>query len=289
MAEQFHRVGAVELCYESLGDPADPAVLLVMGLGLQMVWWRDEFCAELVDRGFRVIRFDNRDVGRSTKLPGPGVTAMQFLRRRPNPSYSLGEMADDAAGLVAELAPAGAHLVGVSLGSFIAQEIAIRQPGRALSLTSIMGRPGDGRSGRVARRMLLEFLRPAPVDANRAVEHMVATFRRIGSLDRTEIDDEDVRLAVRRSAARGTDVGSDRQLAAILAERDRTAALGSLEIPALVIHGMRDRIVLPSGGRATAAAIPGAELLEIERMGHDLPRWVWPQVIDGIERTARRA
>lgn len=138
---------------------------------------------------------------------------MQFLRRRSKPSYTLGEMADDAAGLIAELAPAGAHVVGASLGSFIAQEIAIRHPERTLSLTSIMSRPGDERSGRVARRMMLEFLRPAPRDPGQAVKHMVATFRRIGSVGRTDADDEDVRVAMRRSSARGSDPGSDRQLA----------------------------------------------------------------------------
>jgi pimeloyl-ACP methyl ester carboxylesterase len=295
--ERFADVGrGVRLCFEELrapgvGDDA-PLVLLVMGLGLDLSWWRDDFCADLAGRGFRVVRFDNRDVGRSTAMRGPGVSALGFLRRRAEPSYTLGDMADDAAGLIGALAgDAGAHVVGVSLGSFVAQEIAIRHPSLTLSLTSIMGRPGDGRTGKVSRRMIPEFLRSGPRDPAGATEHLVKSFHRIGSRGRTAEDDEDVRLVMRRSLRReeGDGSGSGRQLAAILAERDRTADLGALTMPALVIHGLHDRVVLPSGGRAPAAAIPGAELLEIPDMGHDLARWTWPAVLDGIERTARRA
>jgi pimeloyl-ACP methyl ester carboxylesterase len=281
----------IRLAYEETGDPAAPLVLLVMGLGLDLCWWREDFCAELAGRGFRVVRFDNRDVGRSTHVGGPGVSALGFLRRRARATYTLGDMADDAAGLVAALDPRGAHVVGVSLGSFIAQEVAIRHPGRTLSLASIMGRPGDGRTGRVSRRMIPEFLRSGPRDPDGAIEHLVRSFHRIGSRHRTRQDDEDVRVAMRRSLARetGDGTGAGRQLAAILAERDRTADLGALRMPALVVHGLHDRVVLPSGGRATAAAIPGSELLELPDMGHDLARWTWPAVLDGIERTARRA
>lgn len=149
-----------------------------------------------------------------------------------------------------------------------------------------MGRPGDGRSGKVAKRMLVEFIRPLARDP---VGGLVASFGRIGSTGRTSQDDMDVREAVRRSMNRGSGDDSGRQLAAILTERDRRADLAELAMPVLVVHGDRDRIILPSGGRATAAAIPGAELLEITGMGHDLARWTWPQIIDGIERTARRA
>jgi len=284
--ERFFQAGDISLCYEAIG-PADAqdTVILVMGLGLQLVCWRDDFCTELADRGMRVVRFDNRDVGRSSRVAGPGVTALGFLRRRAPQTYSLGDMADDTAALIAELAPAGAHVVGVSLGSLIAQETAIRHPDLVRSLVSIMGRPGDGKSGQVAKRMLIEFLRPGPADP---AESLVAAFRRIGSLHRTERDDQDARVMVTRMARRGEGDDSGRQLAAILNERDRRADLGRLQMPALVIHGDRDRIIQPSGGRATAAAIPGAELLEIPGMGHDLARWTWPTVIDGIQRTAKR-
>jgi pimeloyl-ACP methyl ester carboxylesterase len=296
--ERFADAGrGVRLCYEELvaaDAPADaPVVLLVRGLGLDLSWWRDDFCAALAARGFRVVRFDNRDVGRSSALRGPGVSALGFLRRRADPVYTLGDMADDAAGLIAALAPAGGgvHVVGASLGAFVAQELAIRHPGRTLSLTSIMGRPGDGRTGKVSRRMIPEFLRSGPSDPAGATEHLVKSFHRIGSRRRTAEDDADVRAVMTRSLAReqGDGSGSGRQLAAILAERDRTADLRALRLPALVVHGLHDKVVLPSGGRATAAAIPGAELLEIPDMGHDLARWTWPAVLDGIERTARRA
>ena len=281
--------GGVQICVEELGRERDPLIVLVMGLGLQLVWWRDDFCAALVDRGFRVARFDNRDVGRSTHFSGPGPGVLGFLTRRADPTYSLEDMADDTGGLIAALAPSeGAHVVGVSMGSFVAQATAIRHPNRVRSLVSIMGRPGDGRSGKVAWRARAEFLRQGPSDPERATEHLVASFNRIGSEGRTAQDDEDVRLTVQREFRRetGDGRGSARHLAAILTERDRTEGLGGLRMPALVVHGTRDRIVLPSGGRATAAAIPAAELLEIDGMGHDLARCTWPLVLEGIERTA---
>ncbi len=287
--EQMAAVGGLSLCYESFGDADDEAVLLIMGLGLSMLYWRDDLCADLAASGYRVVRFDNRDVGRSSTVPGPGISGWQFVRRRARPVYSLADMADDAAGLLTALGIDAAHVVGVSLGSFIAQEVAIRHPGRTRSLVSIMGRPGDGRTGRVARRMIPLFLRRAPRTAEAAVEDLVRAFRRIGSDGRTEADDADVREVTRRSMQRETGNGSGRQLAAAVAERDRTGDLRRLDLPVLVLHGEKDRVILPSGGIATAAAIPGAELRLVPGMGHDLPRWVWPEVLAGIERTAARA
>lgn len=285
MREQFLDVGPVSLCYEVMGADDDPTVVLVMGLGLDMLWWRDDFCAELAGRGLRVVRFDNRDVGRSTRLDGPAPSPWQLITRRPTVSYTLEDMADDTGALIGHLAPAGAHVVGVSLGSMIAQATAVRHADRVLSLTSIMGRPGDGRSGRTARRMTVEWFRPAPADP---VEGLVRSFARIGSTGRTAADDADVRDIVPRAALRGDDTGGGRQLAAILGETDRTAGLRGYDRPALVVHGDRDRIVQPSGGRATAAALPDAELLVLEGMGHDLARRLWPDVLDGIERTVAR-
>ena len=288
MDEQFLQAGDVRLCYQVLGEECDPTVVLVMGLNLQLVWWRDDFCRQLVDRGLRVVRFDNRDVGRSSSVPGPGVTPWQFLRRKAEPAYTLADMADDTGALIAHVAPHGAHVVGASLGALVAQETAIRHPDKVLSLTSVMGRPGDGRTGKVAWRRRAGFFRPAPSSVDGQAEQLVKVFRTIGSTGRTAEDDEDVRIAVRRSAARATGGGAG-QLAAVVAERDRTADLHRLDLPALVVHGDRDRIIAPSGGRATAAAIPGAELLLVEGMGHDLPRWVWPTLVDGIVRTTERA
>lgn len=293
MAERMVRISdEVELCIDELGPGDGPLVLLIMGLGLQLVWWRDDFCADLIRRGFRVVRYDHRDIGRSTPFSGPVPGALGFVTRRAETTYELEDLADDAGLLIDTLDPVGgAHAVGVSLGSFVAQSTAILHPDKVRSLTSIMGRPGDRKTGKVAWRARPEFLRQGPSDFEGSIEHLVRTLRRIGSSDRTAEDDEDVRIAMRRSAyrERSDGTGAGRQLAAILNERDRTNGLGRLEIPALVIHGLRDKIVLPSGGRATAAAIPNAELLEIPRMGHDLARWTWPQVLDGIERTATRA
>ncbi len=288
MDEQLLQVGPVRLCYEVLGDECDPTVVLIMGLNLQLVWWPDDLCQQLVDRGLRVVRFDNRDAGRSTALSGSGVTAWQLLRRKADPRYTLGDMADDTASLIAHVAPHGAHVVGASLGAFIAQETAIRHPGLVLSLTSVMGRPGDGRSGRVAWRRRAGFLRRAPASIDAQAEQLVKTFRTIGSVDRTAQDDDDVRFAVRRSAERGS-AGGAGQMAAILAERDRTADLRQLAMPVLVVHGERDQVVLPSGGRATADAVPHAELMMVPGMGHDLPRWLWSQLTDGVARTVERA
>lgn len=288
MTEQHVQVGETRLCYEVLGSTG-PTVVLVMGLNLQLGWWRDDMCQGLVDRGLRVVRFDNRDVGRSSTFPPCRVTAWQFLTRRGvRPAYRLEDMADDTAGLIQAVSPEGAHLVGASLGAFVAQETAIRHPFLVRSLTSVMGRPGDGRTGRVAWSMRPRFLSPAPAQVEAQAEHMVRTFRAIGSLGRTKEDDDDVRRAVRRAAGRGAQ-GSPNQLAAVLVERDRTPDLRRLRVPALVVHGDRDRVVLPSGGEATAAAVPGAELMRVPGMGHDLPRWLWPQLLDGIARTVGRA
>lgn len=171
-----------------------------MGLGLQLVCWRDDFCVELGSRGMRVVRFDNRDVGRSSRLVEPGASPMGFLRRRAPETYSLGDMADDTAGLIAELGPKGTHVVGASLGALIAQETAIRHPDQGRSLVSIMGRPGDGKSGQVAKRMPVEFLRPGPADP---AETLVAAFGRIDSLHRTAQDEDDARLMAARMARRG--------------------------------------------------------------------------------------
>jgi pimeloyl-ACP methyl ester carboxylesterase len=286
--EQFVQVGPTRLCFDVQGEDCDPTVVLVMGLNLDLVWWRDELCQDLVDRGLRVVRFDNRDVGRSTSFPGTPMTLTQFLRRRADPVYSLGDMADDTAGLIDHVAPHGAHVVGASLGSFVAQETAIRHPGRVRSLTSIMGRTGDRKNGKVAWSQRAGFFRPVPSSLDRQAEAMVRTFHRMGSVNRTQQDDDDVRHAVRRSAARA-EGGGPGQLAAVLSERDRTADLRALDLPALVVHGEKDKLILPSGGRVTAAAIPGAELMLVPGMGHDLPRWLWPQLVDGIVRTVERA
>ena len=291
MRERICRVGDIELAYETFGDPADPAVLLIMGLGTQMVGWNEDFCAMLVERGFHVIRFDNRDVGRSTKLKGVRPpTSLQLLRRsRRAAAYTLDDMAADAAGLLEQLEIPAAHVVGASMGGMMAQTLAVRHPERVLSLVSIMSTTGSRRVGQPSPRLYPILLRRPPAQRDRFVEHMVRVFRVIGSPG-FERDDEALRRMVGTSFDRGYHpAGTGRQLAAIMASGDRTRQLAAIRVPTLVIHGAADRLVPPSGARATAAAIPGAELMLIPGMGHDLPRGAWPQIVDGIAATAERA
>jgi pimeloyl-ACP methyl ester carboxylesterase len=287
--EQFHDVGrGITLCYESFGDPEDPAALLVMGLGTQMVAWHEDFCMQLAERGLHVVRFDNRDVGRSTHLAGAPPTVAQLLSRsRRAARYSLADMAEDAAGLMRELSLAPAHVVGASMGGMIAQTLAARHPRMVRSLVSIMSNTGSLRSGQPSLRVYSTFLRAAPSDREGFIEHMVRVFAAIGSPGELR-DTEDVRQLAAASYDRDHDpAGPGRQLAAIIAAGNRTAEMRRITAPTLVIHGTADRLVAPSGGRATARAIPGARLLPIRGMGHDLPRALWPQLIEAIAGHAR--
>lgn len=290
MAEEFCRVGEIELCYESFGDPADPTVLLVMGLGTQMVAWRPEFCAQLVGRGFRVVRFDNRDIGRSTKVGGRPPTVAQLLSRSPKAGrYRIADMAADAIGLLDHLGVAAAHVVGASMGGMIAQTMAAEHPERVLSLASIMSNTGNRFRGQPHVKLYPLFLRRAPTDRDAYIRHIGRVFAAIGSpgFDR---DEEEVRTIAAESFDRGHDpVGAARQLGAIVASGDRTAVVRRITVPTVVIHGTRDLLVRPSGGKDTVRAIPGAKLVMIEGMGHDLPRGAWPQIVDAIVENARRA
>ena len=291
MAESFCRVGDIEICFETFGDPADPALLLIMGLGTQMLGWHEDFCTDLASRGFHVIRYDNRDIGRSTILSSAPVPTLGQIMRRDKraASYTLAEMAADGVGLLDHLGIERAHLVGVSMGGMIAQTIAARRPERVLSLTSIMSSTGSRWRGQPALRTYRQFLRPVSTDRATYIAHTAALFDIIGSpgFDRA---DEDLRSLLGAMYDRGHDAGSvTRQLAAILASGDRTAELRHITAPTLVIHGTTDKLVAPSGGRATARAIPGARLLMIKGMGHDLPRGAWPQLIDAIVENAARA
>ena len=284
------RVGDIELCYETFGDPQDPAMLLIMGLGTQMVGWPDEFCAQLAGRGYHVIRFDNRDIGRSTYMRDvrPPTPLQLLTRDKSAAAYTLADMADDAAGLLDGLGIERAHVLGASMGGMIAQTLAARHPARVLSLTSIMSSTGSRRSGQTSKRLYPIFLRRPPRDREAYVEHTLSLFKLIGSPSR-DADEDEIRRVAGLSYDRGQNpAGSGRQLAAILASGDRTEQVRSIRVPTLVVHGTNDRLVSPSGGRATAEAIPGAELLVIEGMGHDLPRWAWPRILDGIERVAAR-
>ena len=283
MDERFCQVGGITLCYEEFGDPADPTVLLIMGLATQMLGWHEDLCRELAGRGLHVVRFDNRDVGRSTLLDAPPPKLHQLLMRsRGAAAYTLADMAADAAGLLDCLGVESAHVVGASMGGMIAQTLAARHPHRVRSLVSIMSSTGRPFEGQPELRLYPVLLRPAPADRDAFVEHIVGVFTAIGSPE-FERDLGELRESAALSWERGrTAAGPRRQLAAILASGDRTRELRRIAVPTLVIHGTSDRLVRPSGGRATARAIPGARLELIEGMAHDLPRGVWPRVIDAI-------
>jgi pimeloyl-ACP methyl ester carboxylesterase len=289
--EQFAAVGDLELCYETFGDRTDPALVLIMGLGTQMIAWREEFCEQLAARGFFVVRFDNRDVGRSTRLDQlPVPTRGQLIRRDKRAAgYTLEDMALDVVGLLDALGIERAHVVGASMGAMIAQTVAAKHPGRVLSLVSIMGSTGSRWSGQPSFRAMAALLAVPPKDREGYVEHALKTFALIGSpgFDRNELE---LRELAETAFDRGRNpAGASRQLAAILASGDRTPSLRHITAPTLVIHGKADKLVRPSGGRATAKAIDGARLLEIEGMGHDHPRDTWPQIIDAIAENAARA
>jgi len=291
MAEQFCTRGDVELCYEAFGDPDDPAILLVMGLATQMLAWHEAFCEALASRGFHVIRFDNRDIGRSQRMDGGRPpTSLQLLRRdKRAASYTLDDMAGDAVGLLDHLGIDRAHLVGASMGAMIAQTVAARHPERVRSLVSMMSNTGARRSGQPSVRLYPVLLRRAPRDLEGYVRHTERVLTRIGSPG-FEHDGGDLRRLAELSFERGLNpAGAGRQLAAIIASGDRTPLLRRIAAPTLVIHGSADRLIPPSGGRATARAIPGARLLVIDGMGHDLPRGAWPRMLDAIEENAARA
>jgi pimeloyl-ACP methyl ester carboxylesterase len=289
MAEQLARIGDIEIAYEEFGEPDDPAMLMVMGLGVQMLGWDSEFCELLAAEGFRVVRFDNRDVGRSTHHEGPVPDWPALMTGdRSSATYLLDDMADDAVRLLDHLEIGAAHAVGASLGGMIAQTLAIRHPDRVLSLTSIMSRPGDPASGQPHPEALEALLNPPPNDREAIAEWAAKNWDVIGSPG-FESDTEAIRRRAQESYDRGYDPkGVGRQLAAILASGDRTPSLSKLDLPALVIHGERDPLIDVSGGRATAAALPGAKLIVVPGMGHDLPRELWPRFVEEIAATARR-
>ncbi len=292
MEEQFTRVGDLELCYETFGDPADPALLLIMGLGTQMVAWPVAFCERLAARGLHVIRFDNRDIGRSTHLKGaPTPSLLQLATRdRRGAAYRLEDMAADAVGLLDALGIEAAHVVGASMGGMIAQLVAIGHPGRTRSLTSIMSTTGNRFKGQPAMRVYPMLLKSPPRDRHAAIERTVALFRLVGSTGFETMEGEVREIAaVSWERGNGDRRGTARQMAAIVTAADRTRELRRLDLPALVIHGTRDKLVRPSGGRATAQAIPGARLELVDGMGHDLPRWGLERIAEAIADTAERA
>jgi len=282
--------GGITLCYETYGSPANPPLLLIQGLGMQMIGWPEEFCEQLVARGFFVVRFDNRDAGRSTHVRGRAPTLRQLVLRRIKPvHYRLTDMARDAAGLTRALELGPLHVVGISMGGMIAQTLAAEHPELVRSLTSIMSNTGNRWKGQPALGVMRFLVRQAPEDRDGYIAHMARVFAAIGSTGLLQ-DTEFVRERAARSYDRDHDrAGSGRQLGAVIASGDRTNELRRITAPTLVIHGTADLLVRPSGGRATARAIPNARLQMVEGMGHDLPRGAWPQIIDGIAQNAAAA
>jgi pimeloyl-ACP methyl ester carboxylesterase len=281
----------LEIVYQEMGDSSGEPLVLVMGLATQMLGWDEPFCSLLADRGFRVIRFDNRDIGRSTKLTSAGVPSRfdMMSGRRATAPYLLRDMARDTTGLMDHLGIDAAHIVGASMGGMIVQTMAIEHPERVLSMVSIMSTTGSRWTGLPSWRAMGVLLGAPPRNRDSAVERAVKTFRVIGSPG-YPFDEERISDIAGRSYDRGhSAAGVVRQLHAITASGDRTRALRNVRVPTTVIHGKRDPLIRPGGGRATARAIPGARLKMIDGMGHDLPRELWPTFVDEIAGTAARA
>ena len=283
----------IEIEYETFGDAANPTILLIMGLGAQMVAWDDGICALLVSRGFHVVRFDNRDVGRSTWVDTPGLdigaTLMASLGGDTSGvPYLLSDMASDAVGLLDHLGIASAHLVGASMGGMIAQTIAIEHPGRTRSLTSIMSTTGEATVGQPDPEVLNLLVAPQPADREGAIEAGVGTARALAHPD--HFDEERSRQLATLQFDRGANpIGVGRQLLAIVASGSRAEDLARLDLPALVVHGRADTLIDFSGGQRTAELIAGSDFLAIDDMAHDLPKAHYTRIADAIADVANRA
>ena len=292
-AELFAPVSpGIELCYQTFGDPEDEPLLLVMGLGGPMTWWDPELCTRLAEAGFFVVRFDNRDTGRSTRLEGQvsrRALVQAFLGRRGTAPYSLDDMAGDAFGLMDHLGWSSANIVGVSMGGMIVQTMALAQPRRVRSMTSVMSTIGRRTVGWQHPTLLPMLLAERAGGREAYVASSAKLWKVIGSPGYPQ-DDAKVRDRAEETFDRGVSArGVMRQMLAILKQPDRSRALASLRMPTAVVHGTADKMVHISGGRATARAIPGAELLVIDGMGHDLPAELFGTFTDLIRRTADRA
>ena len=281
----------VTIAYETSGPSDGIPLLLVHGLATQMVLWPQGLVDELHDRGFFVLRFDNRDIGLSTHLhdaPMPDVMGALTTGDTSSASYRLEDMAADAIGLLDHLGIAKAHVVGVSMGGMIAQTIAIEHPDRVLSLTSVMSTPSP-RIGAPTKEASAVLFAPPATSREEAVARVLETYRVIGSPG-YPLDEQWLSEAAGTSYDRGYDpLGVARQLMAIYASGDRTPGLQRLRVPTLVIHGEDDPLVQVAGGRATAEAVPGAELVTIPGMGHNLPRELWPQILDALQKHTAQA
>lgn len=284
----------LDIHYETHGDPSHPALLLIAGFTAQLTSWPEGFVDALVDTGHHVIRFDNRDAGLSTKSitkpPDPAAVLTAAVTGRPEllrAPYTLSDMALDAVGLLDHLQTERAHVVGVSMGGMIVQHLAIEHQDRISSATSIMSTTGDPAQGMADPELIAAMLAPPPVEFEAAIAHAVEVNRLLAG----PLWDRDAAVVRTRTNMERSfhPAGAGFQIAAIAASGDRTDQLGAVELPFLVIHGREDRLITPSGGEATANAVPGAELLLMDDMGHDLPEPLWPQIVDAIGGIAGKA
>jgi pimeloyl-ACP methyl ester carboxylesterase len=285
MTEAFAEVGeGITLCYEALGSPGDPALMLIMGLGNQLFEWPRPLCLQLVEAGYRVVRFDNRDAGRSTYVDGEidmvEVVGAIAQLREPDVPYLLSAMARDTTGLMDVLGIERAHVVGMSLGGMVAQQLAIDASDRVASLTSIASRTGDPSTGVPSDRGLEALLAPPARTREEAIERALKNAEVWGSEGASP---EDIRAVQLAKWDRHYDpAGTARQLAAVLASPNRDDGLSRLEMPVLALHGTRDEFMQPDGSTHLAEVVPAAEVRLIEGMGHDLTRWTWPHLVEAI-------
>jgi len=284
------RANGIDIEYETFGDPTATPLLLIMGLGAQMLSWDEAFCKLLAGRGFHVIRYDNRDCGLSTWMDAAGVPDIAAaVAGRPDPAYTLDDMAADGAGLLGALGIGAAHIVGASMGGFIAQLVALNHTSRTISLTSIMSGPG-GTDATPPKPEGAAVLLATPAGNREDRIEQAMSFRRVLIGPADPFDEEFERARATRAVDRAYyPPGTARQLVAVLAAPSRVERLRSLHVPTLVVHGVDDVLIPVENGRTVAAAVPEARLLEFDGMGHDLPKRVWPPVIDAIADLAKHA
>jgi pimeloyl-ACP methyl ester carboxylesterase len=284
------KANGIDIAYDTFGDASAPPMLLIMGLGAQMIAWDEAFCMALAGLGYWVIRFDNRDVGHSTRFDEAGIPDLMAMMQgaRIEPPYTLRDMAADAVGLLDALNIASTHVVGVSMGGMIAQEVAIGYPDRVRTLTSIMSSTGNPELPPASPDVVALLVAPAPKDREGSVKHSLQISRVLNG-PAFPLDEERARELAAQAFDRGlSPAGTMRQLAAIIGSGSRKEALTAVQVPTLVIHGDADPLVPVEGGIDTAEAIPGAELLIIPGMGHNIPPAVAPQVIGAIVRHATK-
>jgi len=287
----------IQVEYDTFGKSSHPALLLIIGLGCQLIHWQDEFCQQIADSGFYVIRYDNRDSGLSTKFEGLGSEEIMerimalFAGQKVSVPYEIEDMSSDAVGLLDEMNIEKAHICGMSMGGFIAQTFAVNNPSRAISLTSIYSHCGKGSKFLPSQEAMEALMKPVPQDRDGAIEYTVDFWRLVYGSGLPFDEEFHKRIAAQAFDRSFCPEGTGRQYLAIMVQKDRTDELGKLKIPSLVIHGDDDPLVPLAGGKATSEAIPGAELMVVKGMGHVIPNLnaYWGDIKDAIIRHIGKA